>query len=111
MPTAQSNIEPMIFDPPMLFSVTLNELVEICKESRQSHFSFVLDDSEIAGIPADRPIEVSSPWLHTNFRGDQNVRLAVQFGRNDSVLDVSLAAWEKILQNGEPEPERRPWLL
>ena len=38
-----NGIQPMYFDPPMTFSVTRDELIEICKESRESHFSFLLE--------------------------------------------------------------------
>ena len=104
MPTTTNAIQPMFFDPPMQVSVTPDELLEICKESRESHFSFLLSDEEIAEIPADAKIDVLWPWLHTNYKGDQNVRLAVQIGeRGDRTLDVNLAAWERIFENGRPE--------
>lgn len=111
MLTAKNAIQPMNFDPPMLFSVTRAELIQINSESRESDFSFLLSDEEIAEIPADAKIDVLWPWLHTNYKGDKNVRLAVQFGEGgDRTLDVSLAAWERIFRNGQPEPERGPWM-
>ena len=111
MLTLKNAIQPMHFDPPMTFSVTRDELIQINTESRESHFSFLLSDEEIAGIPADAKIDVLWPWLHTNYKGDQNVRLAVRFEESgDMTLDVSLAAWERICKNGQPEPGRRPWM-
>jgi hypothetical protein len=107
----QSHIEPMTFAQPMTFSVTRDELAQINRESREQHFSFVLSDDEIAAIPPNAQIEVLFPWLHTNYKGDQDVRLTVRYGEWERVLDVSLESWAQICQNGQPEPERRPWIL
>ena len=112
MLTLKNAIQPMHFDPPMTFFVTRDELIQINEESRESHFSFLLSDEEIAGVPADAKMDVLWPWLHTNYKGDQNVRLAVHFGGDgEKTLDISVAAWERIFKNGQPEPERRPWML
>lgn len=92
------------------YFLTLAELVEINEESRQARLPTTLADETIARLTKDSMIQALGADRYTPATGESFFRVAFVLGTSGRFdpLDVTLAAWERILQSGRAKPPLPP---